>query len=296
MSAFKLKTSNEKRELGQTRAQEFSLSQQIFGEDSKLLKLGEEHSKAYGNADPFPHISFGNFLPQQVAEGVFYAFPEADELDYYKYDNPLERKLAFDQVGKLPRSLCDVLTAMNQPPFLAFLEGLTGIENLIPDPYYRGGGIHLSKSGGKLDVHVDFNIHPKLKLVRRLNVLIYFNKQWRETYNGDLQLWKGHKDKNTGKHVLTELKKRIYPNFNTFVCWSTSENSYHGFPDPITCPTGMCRKSIATYYYTADENVSMNSHSTVYVKRPNEDDSLESLREERSGGRTSSNVEDELLS
>lgn len=291
---FKVKYTNEQRVFDKNILENFS--QGLFGEEEKLHKIGDDFHDQYVNADPFPHIKFDHFLPFDVAKLAHDSFPHEDELDFYKYDNPLEKKLAFDQVSKLPRPIFDLLSAMNQSPFLLFLEKLTGIEGLIPDPYYRGGGIHSSQRGGKLDVHVDFNIHPKLELHRRLNVIIYLNQSWRQTFNGDLQLWKGHKDKDTGKHVLTDLKKRIYPHFNTFACFDTSEHSYHGFPTPIECPPGMSRKSIATYYYTSTRKNKSKPHSTVFIKTPDEDDSLEELRDKRSKGRTSSNVEDGNLS
>ena len=70
-----------------------------------------------------------------------------------------------------------IFREFNSRQFLLFLETLTGIENLIPDPYFLGGGIHSSKKGGFLNIHTDFNWHHKLQLHRRVNVLIYFPKQ-----------------------------------------------------------------------------------------------------------------------
>ena len=54
---------------------------------------------------------------------------------------------------------------------LEFLETLTGIDGLVPDPYFAGGGLHQIVRGGFLKVHADFNWHPKLRLDRRLNML-----------------------------------------------------------------------------------------------------------------------------
>jgi len=262
-----------------------------------LNALAEENSEKYKNRKPFPYISFENFLNFDAAQNMMDAFPSIDE-NFYKYDNPLERKYAFDKVSELPAPIRDTLTELNSPLFLNFLEKLTGINGLIPDPYYRGGGIHQSKRGGKLDMHVDFNVHPKLDLYRRLNILIYLNKDWKEEYAGDFQIWKGHKNEK-GKHVLEELKARIYPNFNTFACFSTSEKSYHGFPDEIKCPEGMTRKSIALYYYTARpafESLDEEQHSTTFIKRPHESNELEELREKRNKGRIYSNIKDSSLS
>ena len=263
----------------------------------KLFKLGEESESKYSSALAYPHISFKNFLPIKVAEEIHDNFPSTEDLNYYSYDNPLEKKLAYDKVYNLHESITNLFTQFSSPTFLIFLEKLTGIEGLIPDPYFRGGGIHISETGGKLDIHIDFNKHPKLKLERRLNVLIYFNKDWQHSWNGDFQIWEGFKDEK-GEHHLLKLRDRVYPIFNTFACFNTSEKSYNGFPDSIKCPASENRKSLAFYYYTVDrpEEELVESHSTVYVKRPGDSDDLDSLRKQRNKGRLNTDIKDDILS
>lgn len=188
----------------------------------------------------------------------------------------LKKKLAMDQLHLLPTNIQTLLREFNSPNFLNFLEVLTGIDSLIPDPYYRGGGIHCIETGGKLDVHIDFNIHPKLKIHRRLNVILYLNKDWKEEYNGDFQVWEGHKEND--KHVLTKLHNIVF---------ATSEKSYHGHPEPLNTPNDINRKSLALYYYTVDrpENEIVDKHSTTFIKRPDEDDTLDDMRNKRNIGR-----------
>jgi Rps23 Pro-64 3,4-dihydroxylase Tpa1-like proline 4-hydroxylase len=270
---------------------------QIFNEDY-LFKLAEENRDKYVNAEPFPHIVIDNFVEPKILDGVLESFPTSKDLDFYKYDNQLERKLAFDQVSKLPDPIYNILTQMNSAVFISFLEKLTGIEGIIPDPYYRGGGIHQIEKGGKLDVHIDFNIHTKFKLHRRLNVLIYLNKDWEAEYGGNFELWSGHKDEN-GKHVIEECMNKILPLFNRFVVFSTSEKSYHGHPEPLNCPEGRSRKSLALYFYTngrEDEFKNTPAHSTTFIKRPEDpdNDDLNELRETRNKGRLTSNVKSDL--
>jgi Rps23 Pro-64 3,4-dihydroxylase Tpa1-like proline 4-hydroxylase len=131
------------------------------------------------------------------------------------------------------------LAALNSSRFVAFLEGLTGISGLVADPHYRGGGLHQILPGGRLGIHADFNFYPKLKLYRRLNVIVYLNQNWQESYGGHLELW----DKATLKSV-----KRVLPTFNRMVVFDTSSKSLHGHPEPLTCPEGRSRKSLALYY------------------------------------------------
>lgn len=259
-------------------------------EKSKLMEIAEIYNNEYKSNSPFPHIAIDNFLDEQIANKIHDDFPKPKEIKFYEYDNPLEKKSAMDKIDLLPDSISNVLLNFNSPIFLEFLEKLSGIEGLIPDPYFRGGGIHQSKNGGKLDVHIDFNKHPKLKIERRINVLIYLNKNWKKEYNGDFQLWKG--EKINENHKLERLEKRIYPIFNRFVAFNTSQISYHGFPEPIKCPENITRNSLALYYYTADKSAaeSMDMHSTVFVKLPGIEDGLDNLRNQRKTGRLKTNI------
>jgi Rps23 Pro-64 3,4-dihydroxylase Tpa1-like proline 4-hydroxylase len=153
---------------------------------------------------------------------------------------------------------------MNSWEMLHFLERLTGIDGLIPDPYFGGGGIHQIEPGGFLEVHADFNWHPKLRLDRRLNMLIYLNRDWPEEYGGHLELW---------DRQLRECVRSILPVFNRTVVFSTTDSSYHGHPRPLGCPPGRTRKSVSLYYYTngrPDEERSA-PHDTIFRKRHDAD-------------------------
>lgn len=267
-------------------------------DETRLMTLAKQHSQTYQTAEPFPYIVIDNFMNEDILTAALESFPTPDTFEFYKYDNPLEKKLAFDQISKLPDPISVILHAMNSAVFIRFLEELTGIDGIIPDPYYRGGGIHQILPGGKLDVHIDFNKHTKLRLDRRLNVLIYLNKNWEDAFGGNFELWTGEfKD---GKHHLHACIKKILPLFNRFVCFSTSEKSYHGHPEPLTCPQGWSRKSLATYYYTNgrdDEFSNTDAHSTTFIKRPEDPDTAElnELREKRNQGRLSSNVQSKTV-
>jgi len=252
------------------------------------IQIAIDNHNKYISKSPYNYIVLDNFFDDFILNKIVEDFPNPSEMTFYKYDNPLEKKLAYDRIQDLPNSIVNFLFYLNSTDFLIFLEELTGIKGLIPDPYFRGGGIHQIENGGKLDIHVDFNIHPKLNLLRRLNVIIYLNHNWKESWNGDFQVWSGGKDE-SGKHFLSELCERIYPLFNRMVIFSTSENSYHGHPEPLKCPKDITRKSIALYYYTNSDSF-QDKHSTSFVKLPNEDNSLDELREIRNKGRISTNI------
>jgi Rps23 Pro-64 3,4-dihydroxylase Tpa1-like proline 4-hydroxylase len=230
--------------------------------ETKLETLAKESADKYKAGKPFPHIFFDDFLPVDAAEGALKDFPEPKVLTWTEFNQPHQlRKLAFNEVDKLPPSVRDALYFLNSRPMLNFLEILTGIKGLISDPYYAGGGLHQIKPGGRLEIHADFNFHPKIKLDRRINVLVYLNKDWKEEYGGHFELW---------NKEMTAAEQRILPLFNRCAIFSTTTTSYHGLPTPLSCPPDRTRKSLATYYYSVgrpEEEVS-EAHSTLFQHRP----------------------------
>jgi hypothetical protein len=233
--------------------------EELFCKDyfSKLGLLASERAAEYKANKPFPHIYFDDFLPVAAAEMALHDFPEPKQLSWSEFETPNERKLAFDQVEYLPPSIRNVLYFLNSRPMLRFLEVLTGIKGIISDPYFTGGGLHQIKRGGKLSVHADFNFHNDLKLDRRINVLVYLNKDWEEAYGGHFELW---------DRDMNKAQQKILPLFNRCAIFSTTSYSYHGHPTPLACPPDRTRKSIATYYYSNGrpaEEVN-ESHSTLF--------------------------------
>jgi Rps23 Pro-64 3,4-dihydroxylase Tpa1-like proline 4-hydroxylase len=235
----------------------------------ELLRLGQEKHEQYVNGDPFPYTYFDNFFNEEMLEQVLAEFPDLKNKPAIKYNDADQVKLASnneDRFGELTKSLMHFL---NSSTFLNFLSALTGIKNLIPDPYFLGGGHHQILPGGFLKIHADFNKHPDNKLDRRLNVLIYLNKDWDESYGGHFQLW---------DREMQGCKAKILPLFNRLAMFSTDDFSYHGHPDPLTCPPDRSRRSIALYYYTngrpeSEINHGLEDHTTLFKYRKGDDDS-----------------------
>jgi hypothetical protein len=228
-----------------------------------LDALADKLREGYVSARPFPHVVIDNFLPQDTLRAVLSEFPAPGQIDWINFSNYTEKKLATQaetQIGPRTRFL---LYQFNSSVFIKFLERLTAIEGLLPDPHFWGGGLHQIERGGFLKIHADFTRHPVLPLDRRLNVLLYLNEDWREAYGGHLELW----DKD-----LTECVVRVLPVFNRCVIFNTAARSYHGHPDPVTCPPGMTRKSLALYYFSngRPEEEDHVEHGTMFVPRPNE--------------------------
>jgi hypothetical protein len=236
----------------------------ISGGQATLDELIRSHSQTYQNASPFPNIYFDNFFNSSFLDTVLAEFPDLSINDSIQYDSPLEKKFAGKGEQHFGPATKELMHFLNSEPFLIFLQNLTGIkECLISDPYFIGGGHHEIKRGGLLKIHVDFNKHPKIGLDRRLNVLIYLNKDWQEEYGGHFELW---------NDTMTACVKKIVPKFNTLALFSTNHISYHGHPDPLNCPEHMSRKSLALYYYTngrPHHEVQNLSHSTLFAERKN---------------------------
>jgi hypothetical protein len=229
----------------------------------ELIRLADEKREQYASAAPFPHIVMDDFLPEEVLDQVLAEFPSPDQ-DWFAFDSPLERKLASKDDSVMGPATRGLLWAFNSPIFCEFLERLTGIEKLVPDAHFEGGGLHQIVRGGHLKVHADFNRHPKNDLERRLNVLLYLNRDWKDEYGGALELW---------SRDMARREARILPYFNRCVVFSTTSTSYHGHPDPLTCPEGETRKSMALYYYTKERPAQEDAetHNTLFQARPGEE-------------------------
>lgn len=229
----------------------------LIGKDA-AIEVGRSAASDYRARSPYPYGWFDDFLPPEILDKVrdeLRTLPEAEQM----FDRAQEKLKSQFVPERLPTYTREVLYALNSRPFLMFLEELTGIEGLIPDPYYTGGGIHVVANGGHLDIHADFNHHAKLNLERRINVLIYLNRDWREEWGGSFEVWNDE---------MTEKVASFVPLFNRMVCFNTGTTTMHGNPEPVNHPDGEPRMSIALYYYTATWDDTRKAHSTIFKPRP----------------------------
>ncbi len=226
-----------------------------------LLKIADEYNKNYRTASPFPNIYFDNFFNPDMLEEVLAEFPDLSQGQTIKFNNPNEVKLASRGEIRFQNKTKHFVHFLNSEPFLQFLQILTNIEEiLLPDLYFEGGGFHEIKKGGLLKIHVDFNKHKMSNLDRRLNVLVYLNKQWKENYGRHCELW--------DREMKQSVKKKL-PVYNCMAIFLTTDYSYHGHPDPLTCPINRSRKSLALDYYSngRPQNEITGGHQTLFVTR-----------------------------
>lgn len=239
------------------------MTERFFAFDADLLMpLAKGLSYDYQNADPFPHIVIDDFLPLEVAESLLAHFPPPHSEVFANRSMPVQPGKFGTVDGKRLNAahsyIQHMLLNFNSYTILYFLKELTGVDHLISDPYFHGGGLHQIVGGGSLDIHADFNYQEDLQLYRRIKILYYLNKDWKSEYGGQLELWKSD---------LSACVHRIDPIFNRCVIFNTTKNSPHGHPVPLSVPNGVTRKSIALYYYSREPSPDdMEIHKTLWKK------------------------------
>jgi Rps23 Pro-64 3,4-dihydroxylase Tpa1-like proline 4-hydroxylase len=214
---------------------------------------------------PFPNFCLDDFLEPEFAERVLAAFPSFEDARRVgrTFSAVNERhKVQVTDARTFAEPIAELHRALAAPEFLELLSHVFDIPNLLADEELVGGGIHQTGPRGHLDVHVDFNYIRERQLHRRLNILIYFNKDWRPEWGGHIELW--DKDVQVRHHSFA-------PIFNRCVVFETSDVSFHGVT-AVKCPPDRSRKSFAAYYYTreAPPRWTGEEHTTIFRARPDE--------------------------
>lgn len=229
------------------------LNEKVYSDDF-LKKSHDEFMKAEG----FPHIIIDDFLQEDIATTLYEKFPTSQEMrkNYKNLNENKSEGSGFDKYDPLFAQLKDELRS---DKFRAAFSKLTEIDDLIIPDDFRGSGVHQGFDGSYLDIHVDFSIHPTLKKHRRLNLLIFLNKNWKEEYGGHCEFWNDDVSEKIGQAL---------PSFNRAVIFRCSRTSFHGY-DKITVPENESRKSFYSYFYT-DVAPGVKYHDTIFKARPSE--------------------------
>lgn len=215
---------------------------------------------AYRGAAPYPHIVVDGLLPPDVFERACAEFDDIDRSTWTAYLHVNERKYAHSDPSHWGPTLSHVANEFMSERFVRWLEQLSGFHRLLPDASLDGGGLHTSRRGGHLNLHADFtshHVHHHWR--RRINVLYYLNREWDTAWGGALELWNADR---------TECVDRVDPIGNRLLVFTTDEHSYHGHPDPMTCPDGVERRSLALYYFQEEEAPLVQA--TDYRPRPDD--------------------------
>lgn len=203
----------------------------------------EEFAASFHSAHPYPHVEIPNFFSHAFASELATQFPSphASKSGWFLYNNPIEIKFANNDRTSIPPCFNAAIDLLNSDLTRRFVSAISGVPFLEEDPHLHGGGIHCHPPGGKLDMHLDYSIHPLSGKERRLNLIVYLTPDWDRAWGGGLQLWEAD---------MARLGRVVPCMFNTAVLFRTTDQSWHGLPDAISSPPGVNRNSLAVYYVT----------------------------------------------
>jgi len=230
----------------------------FYFDPDQLARIADQYRESFRTAKPFQHVVLEGLVPDEIMKTVAREFPKPDDIDWTYWGpgrSETRRDHHSDKLGTSDETKFGPLTRhlMGQfisATFLKFLESLTGVTGLVPDPSFNRCGLHSTGPGGKLMVHIDDNRYPIAdRLHQYLNLIVYLNEDWLEEYGGHLELW---------NRDATKMEKKILPVFNRAVLFNTGRYSWHGHPNPVTCPPDRRRNSLALYYYVLDRPIDEN--------------------------------------
>lgn len=211
----------------------------------------------YLTAAPFPHIALDNLFCPSLLDRVL---AEASELKTEQWINVeqdhLEKTLRMRSAVEVGPAGADLIALLHSAAFLYLLSEITGIWQLLPDPYLQGGGHASMRRGDFFKVHADRNIAYDTGLTRRLAMIIFLNKDWLADYGGGLELWNPEG---------TTCETVIQPLFNRTAIFEVAYPNYHGVPEPLTCPQQRTRHSFLVYYHTAGTGDAITPHTSRFA-------------------------------
>ena len=207
-----------------------------------IIQLSEA-SKTFHNSEPFNHCIVDSFISEDYLTSLSNEFLSYDSSKWFVYKNALEHKKALNDWNAFPPATYQLFSYLNSAEFVNYLSHLLKIK-LYPDHGLHGGGWHIHGKGGILNPHLDYNIHPKLGLKRKINIIIYFSDTLTEENGGHLGLW-SHNNETNGPG---KIQREISPGFNRAVIFDTTQNSWHGISRKLEVSDNVFRKSFAAYY------------------------------------------------
>jgi len=222
-----------------------------------VSESSSELAARFQRGNPYPHLVLDNMFDPALLEAVSSEMSHTRDKDWLHHNTGEFEKLGQKSAASLQAAGFELFCLLQSAPFLYFLSEITGMWNLLADPYLHGAGFSIIPSHAKFDVHVDLNADTTNGLTRRLVLIVYLNHDWKPEYGGQLELWDEQ-----AQHRVTSME----PVFNRTVLMEISESAYHGIA-PVVEPTGRSRNSFMVYYNTAGEILGKDQgvHSSMYA-------------------------------
>jgi Rps23 Pro-64 3,4-dihydroxylase Tpa1-like proline 4-hydroxylase len=247
-----------------------------------------EIKESFQSSIPFNHVVIDNFFIPEVADKISEEFPDFYDSSLNDHHSPLEIKKTMNRWDRFPPTTYRAFSFLNSRNFVERLSHLVDRDDLVSDPGLNGGGWHMHTRGGNNNIHLDYNVHPKLNLQRKLNIIVYLTKDWQSAWKGGLELW-SHDE--VQKEPLQKVHT-IENKFNRAIVFDTTQNSWHGLPNSIECPLGVVRKSIAAYYLCAAPAITEERGRALFAPREEQknDESIKELIKKRASVSQSASV------
>jgi hypothetical protein len=234
--------------------------QNLFSDKISLPGRLDDMRRAYTNATPFPHLVMEALFPPDLLDALLVEMAQMGRERWSNIEQDTrERTLRMRSAAEMGAAGTRLLSIVHSASFLYFLSELTGIAQLLPDPYLQGAGYAVMRRGDYFSVHSDRNVAYETGLVRRLAMIVFLNKSWKAQYHGELELW---------SHDGKRCDVSIEPLYNRTVLFEVANPNYHGVPTPLACPADRTRQSFILYYHTAaDPTQAIKPHTSIFAPR-----------------------------
>jgi hypothetical protein len=234
--------------------------QNLFSDKISLPGRLDAMRATYANAQPFPHLVMEALFPPDLLDSLLVEMAQMGRERWSNIEQDTrERTLRMRSAAEMGAAGTRLLSIVHSASFLYLLSEITGIPQLLPDPYLQGAGYAVMRRGDYFSVHSDRNVAYETGLVRRLAMIVFLNKAWSAEYHGQLELWS-----HDGKHCDVSIE----PLYNRTVLFEVANPNYHGVPTPLACPADRTRQSFILYYHTAaDPAHAIKPHTSIFAPR-----------------------------
>ena len=116
-----------------------------------------------------------------------------------------------------------------------------------------------------------------MNLKKQVTLGLYLSLNWREEYGCNLELWNGS-NAGLADATLNEKVVVISPLFNRLVLFTCNDVSWHGNPEPATCPSSSKRIFVTISYMSRATDDLNRRKKALFIARPGDPEDPEKAR------------------